>query len=507
MESSMPKSRGVSPVVSTEWKNLILLFVACALLYYSYAIAGAAGLRPARNALSGLHNFFGIDFFALVFFLPVVYAAYALGIAAAVKIALASVFVIMPEKSLNQPFPSFLFKPAAYAIILSSVGATVALVQRSDSQRHAMIRQLQCLHDVGMAADSTRSTAEFLGSVTGIIQRNANGRDKAGIRISVGGKTFVSTNFDGSGTVESADIIMGGRVAGQIQISSRSLRQAGAGEFSFAASLAERVGGVLQRLELEESLRRYSDELENMVSARTKDLERAQEQLVRSEKLAAVGELASSVAHELRNPLNVIKNCVYLLNMKADGKAGEEFSDTLKLLDRQVDTSSKIIADLLDFTRIRKPNLAKVDLHSLIEDCLKSVPPNANVSMIKSYGGRSPQVLADSEQITRAFVNIITNAIQSINGRGEIRVGTGTEAAARNVWIKFEDTGCGIPQEHIGSIFEPLFTTKPKGLGLGLAITKRLIEQNAGTIEVSSQISKGTSFTVKLPVYGNGQEL
>ena len=116
----------------------------------------------------------------------------------------------------------------------------------------------------------------------------------------------------------------------------------------------------------------------------------------------------------------------------------------------------------------------------------------------KSLDGDSPQVRADSEQVGRVFANIISNASQSMNSHGELRISTGVDDGS--AWVKFEDNGCGIPEENLDKIFEPLFTTKPKGIGLGLAITKRLVEQNKGTIEVASEVSKGTTFTVRLPL-------
>lgn len=221
------------------------------------------------------------------------------------------------------------------------------------------------------------------------------------------------------------------------------------------------------------------------------------DKLIRSERLAAVGELASGVGHELRNPLNVIRNCVYLLHMTLADKADEETLNTLKLLDKQIDISNRIVTDLLDFTRIKPPSLAKVDLNNLLKESLSWVEIPENVAVIANLNGNSPRIMADAEQVSRAFANIISNAVQAITGKGELRISTGIEDGL--AWVKFEDTGCGIPEQNMPRIFEPLFTTKPKGIGLGLAITKRLVDQNSGIIEVKSQVAKGTTFTVRLP--------
>jgi signal transduction histidine kinase len=252
-------------------------------------------------------------------------------------------------------------------------------------------------------------------------------------------------------------------------------------------------------MELEHSLGAYYEQLEDDVDLRTKDLEQVQEKLIRSERLAAVGELASGVGHELRNPLNVIRNCAYLLNMALTDKEGDqEARETLQVLDKQIDIANKIVTDLLDFTRIRPPVQSKIDLRNVIDESLSWVTVPETINIQKNTNGNPLQVKTDAEQISRVFTNIISNAIQSMNQDGKLSIDTGVEAGY--VWIRFVDNGCGIPEENLEKIFEPLFTTKPKGIGLGLAITKRLVEQNGGKIEVSSQPGQGTTFTVKLPL-------
>jgi signal transduction histidine kinase len=238
----------------------------------------------------------------------------------------------------------------------------------------------------------------------------------------------------------------------------------------------------------------WEDKVENS----TRDLEQVQEKLIRAERLAVVGELASGVGHELRNPLNVIRNCAYLLNMSLADKGDEEALNTLKVLDKQVDIANKIVTDLLDFTRIRPPSLIKVELNYLVKESLSWVTVPKNITITTHLNSHSLQVKTDAEQISRVFTNIISTAIQAMNGKGELKIETGVEDSV--AWTRFTDTGCGIPEENLEKIFEPLFTTKPKGIGLGLAISKRLVEQNQGKIEVASQTGKGTTFTVKLPL-------
>jgi len=194
----------------------------------------------------------------------------------------------------------------------------------------------------------------------------------------------------------------------------------------------------------------------------------------------------------------VIRNCAYLLGMSLTDKTEEDASKTLKLLDKQIDISNKIVTDLLDFTRIKSPSRSQVDLNNLINESLSWVSMSKNITVTTNFNGNSPQVKIDAEQLSRVFSNIISNAVQAMNSKGELKISTGQED--NSAWAKFEDNGCGISEENLNKIFEPLFTTKPKGIGLGLAITKRLVEQNKGKIEVSSQEKQGTTFTVRLPL-------
>jgi signal transduction histidine kinase len=225
-------------------------------------------------------------------------------------------------------------------------------------------------------------------------------------------------------------------------------------------------------------------------------MKQVQEKLIRAERLAAVGEMASGVGHELRNPLNVIRNCAYLLKMTLTGRDAEALK-IVAVLDKQVDVANKIITDLMDFTRITPPAPVRVDLKTLINECLSWVTIPAQITVKANLNGAAP-VRTDPEQISRVLANIISNAIQAMNtGGGELTIETGEEEGL--VWISIRDTGCGIPAANLEKIFEPLFTTKHKGIGLGLAISKRLVEENGGKIEVYSREGEGATFTVKLP--------
>jgi len=482
--------------------HIALIMVFCAIVYYLPVIAGALGWS-AHNALAAFHNFYGIDLYVIMFFAPVVYAAYVLGTKWALIVAFISTLVILPYAILIDTYPNVFFKPAAFAIILSAVGAVVAMLQKSDEQRYRSMKELECLYDIGKAAEESDSVEKFLSSVSGLIPQAMERPRVTGVRIMLRDRVFLSPDFTESPRKVSEDIVVGGEAIGSLEICSARNSNYLEEQNHLPKTLAERIGGAVRELELEQSLKAYYEQLEEMVEKRTRDLEQVQEKLIRSERLAAVGELASGVGHELRNPLNVIRNCVYLLKMKLSEEKDEEALSTLQIMDKQVDISNRIVTDLLDFTRIKAPSMTTVDLNGLVRESLSwvTVPENARVHA--DLDSSSPRVRVDSEQVGRAFANIISNAAQAMNGKGELNISSGIEDGS--VWVKFADNGCGIPEENLEKIFEPLFTTKAKGIGLGLAITKRLVEQNNGTITVDSKVKQGTTFTVSLP-YKKGKE-
>jgi len=257
---------------------------------------------------------------------------------------------------------------------------------------------------------------------------------------------------------------------------------------------------ITERKRMEQELKEYSENLELMVEKRTRELKDAQEKLVRTEKLAAIGQLAGGVGHELRNPLAAIKTSAYFLKMKLGKTAEEKVNKHLDMLEKQVDACNKIITDLLDFSRPGKTNIVEVDINQVVREMVKTIGAPANVEIATSLAADLPKVMADSGQLERIFSNLISNAIQAMPDGGSLSLRTSQSGGF--VEVKVADTGVGIPQENLDKIFEPLFTTKAKGVGLGLAIGRALVERHGGTIGVESQVGKGTTFTVRLPVVG-----
>lgn len=265
------------------------------------------------------------------------------------------------------------------------------------------------------------------------------------------------------------------------------------------------VGDIVdltERLQAEAALKEYSERLEEMVEERTQELRDAQEQLVRREKLATLGQLAGGIAHELRNPLGAISNAAYFLNLVLEGPE-PAVKETLEILDREVRTSEKIVRSLLDCARTQPPVRQRVNVNTVVQEALSRAGVPANIQVMTHLDGTLPAIHADPDQLAQVFDNLIRNAVQAMPAGGRLVVETSevTERLPKSetrVAISFTDTGVGIAEENRGKLFEPLFTTKAKGIGLGLVLCKMLVEGHGGTIEVESEVGKGSTFTVKL---------
>ncbi len=254
---------------------------------------------------------------------------------------------------------------------------------------------------------------------------------------------------------------------------------------------------ITERKRAEEKLKEYSEKLEQMVEERTKELQEAQEQLVRREKLATLGQLAGGLGHELRNPLGAIKNAIYLLNMVLEDPE-PEVKETLEIIEKEVGISEGVITSLLDFARPKPPTRHIVDINDVVEAAMSRVPVPENVEVVRQFSKTLPTISADPVQLTQVFGNLVLNAVQAMPEGGRLVVKS--EAPShKGLTLSFIDTGVGMDEETLEKAFEPLFTIKSKGIGLGLALCKMFVEAHGGTIDVESKVGKGTSFTVKLP--------
>lgn len=253
---------------------------------------------------------------------------------------------------------------------------------------------------------------------------------------------------------------------------------------------------ITDRKRAEQALMEHSAWLEEIVQERTHELREAQEQLVIKEKLAVLGQLAAGVAHELRNPLGVISNAIYYLNtvlLEADDTSREY----LGIIAKEVEHSEKIISDLLDYSRVPVPLQKPTNLSQILNEALIRHPAPKRVEIERLLPVDLPEVVVDERQIEQVLGNLLTNAYQAMPQGGVLEIHG--EADGHQIRLSIQDTGTGISEKNMKKLFEPLFTTKPKGIGLGLAISKTLIEVNGGAIEVQSTENEGTTFTLTFP--------
>lgn len=221
------------------------------------------------------------------------------------------------------------------------------------------------------------------------------------------------------------------------------------------------------------------------------EVEKKTRELIKSEKMASVGQLSSRLVHDLRNPLTVVKSTIELLkleNKKMDPKTSEKF----ERLERAMKKISYQIDDVLDFVRQSELHLKRQSISKILESTLSTIEIPKTIKIRND--SRRVVVNCDERKLEAVFTNIITNAIQAMKGTGEIKIKTVDDGDF--AMIKIEDTGPGIPQSNLEKIFEPLFTTKDIGTGLGLSICKSIVEQHGGSIEVTSP---PTMFTIRLP--------
>lgn len=301
--------------------------------------------------------------------------------------------------------------------------------------------------------------------------------------------------------------------------------------FNGIMSRLEETSGRLQRqtLELEKAtagrmqaeveLRRLNEELERKVEERTRQLLEAQEELLRKEKLAVFGALAGSVGHELRNTLGVINNAVYFLGT-VKPSSDETVREYLNIIKKEIGNSQKIISDLCSFSLMKPPKRMSISLGRLLEESIESCAIPEGIAVTLDIPDAFPALKADLLQIGQVFQNLITNAVKAMPEGGTLRISArkgmrdqglvvGSERLSSGpqtqtpdgdfIAISVSDTGEGISPEDKEKLFEPLFTTRARGMGLGLAVSKKLVEANGGYIEAESVPEKGATFTVTLP--------
>ncbi len=268
------------------------------------------------------------------------------------------------------------------------------------------------------------------------------------------------------------------------------------GLFIGMAALALESARLFRALEsARNEIREHAGQLERKVEERSRELEEAHEKLLQAQRLATIGEVAAQVGHDLRNPLTAINTNLYYLNNVMTRKQRDRVDVTLESIQNAVSHANRIVEDLLEYsqtTGFRKTNLM---VKPIVLSSLGSIfiPNNISVTMTL----QDAEVYGDRARLMRVFQNLMSNAVDAMPDGGSLRLSSILKPT--EITVSITDTGVGVSEKDLPMLFTPFFTTKSKGLGLGLAICKRLVEAHGGRIEVKSRVGEGTSFSVTLP--------
>ncbi len=258
-------------------------------------------------------------------------------------------------------------------------------------------------------------------------------------------------------------------------------------------------------------LNQFAETLEAKVTDRTAQLKQAQKKLMQTDRLASLGQLSASVAHEINNPVSGVLNLAMLMQriLKDDGIPPERIPEFRKYLGQVVGETTRvgrIVSDLLSFSRRSKPQRSLADLNKIIRSTLSLVAHKAKLAGVELdsiLDEGLPPIPCDSSQIQQVFLNLVMNATEAAHGKaGRVEVRTGVAPSGDAVVLTVSDNGEGIAPENMSKIFDPFFTTKPegKGVGLGLAVSYGIVEAHGGEVDVKSEVGAGTTFTIRLPL-------
>ncbi len=265
-------------------------------------------------------------------------------------------------------------------------------------------------------------------------------------------------------------------------------------------TFAQQAGFAIHHALMYQELKAFSQQMEERIKQTTADLRKAEAQLIRSEKLAALGQLAAGIAHEIRNPMTSINILIHSLRQNLS--SGDPCREDFKVIEEEIHRINEIVDQFLRFAKPAPPHLERAEITTIFEETLQLLRPQMEklrISVEKDF--RSvPLITIDNEQMKQVILNLLMNAIQAMPDGGQLRLGGEVSKDGQWIRLSIQDSGVGIPPEDVDKLFDPFFSTKEGGMGLGLSIAHRIIDQHHGKIEVMSHPNKGTIFTVHLPI-------
>jgi len=245
----------------------------------------------------------------------------------------------------------------------------------------------------------------------------------------------------------------------------------------------------------------FNDMSRKLLLARER-MEVASNKLIQAEKLASIGRISAGIAHEIRNALTSVK--LNIQKLVQSDRLDETEKEHLSISQEGIGQMEKFVKELLDFTRVSELNLARFSLEQILDESIKTLADTLELKEVvleKKYKEGLPQVLVDADKLKQVFLNILRNAFEAVEEKGKINISISLleEQEGSKIRVFISDNGCGIPEENRETIFEPFYTTKASGIGLGLPIARKIIEQHRGTIRVKENAAQGTSFEILIP--------
>ena len=291
-------------------------------------------------------------------------------------------------------------------------------------------------------------------------------------------------------------LVLGDKKSGQLYTSE---------DVTFLKTMVNQTAIAIENSFSFELVQDYADELEG----KNEELKNVQGQLVQAEKMSAIGHLASGIAHEIRNPLNIIEGArYYLSSMLTNGSENTVAHEYLEYIQNEVIRTNKLIDSMLDFSKFSRNNVEEIRINNVIENVLvlsRKQLSDFKVKIIKNYREGIPTFRGNSNQLWQVVINLLMNSMQSMSSDGEVVLETGSYAKneppyGEFIFFKVIDNGSGISESDLSQVFDPFFTKKADGTGLGLSVSYKIIESHGGNMLVSSEVGIGTCFMVEIPV-------